>query len=125
MEESVQDLHALLVLMRPEQVADLQHLILHLLVFVIEDKPWLNSLNLGFEEAEGIWICDFEARAHFHWQFFVRLAQLVSAMGIRAVFTEMTLLFLLEVLAHLSLVVVVWNIQHLVLNFNWQLLHTN
>ena len=43
-------------------------------------------------------------------------------MSISAVLSEVTLLLLLEVLAHLRLVVVVRDVEHLVLNLNWKLL---
>ena len=43
-------------------------------------------------------------------------------MGIRAVLAKVALLLLLKVLAHLRLVIVVRDIQHLVLNFDGKLL---
>ena len=115
-------MHPLLVSLCPEQVTNLEYLAFYLLVFIVEDKSWLNGLNLSLEETESIWICDIEAGAHLYRKFFVGLAQLVSSMGIRAIFTKVTLLFLLEVLAHLCFVVVVRYVQHLILHFNWQLL---
>ena len=41
-------------------------------------------------------------------------------MSVCTVLAEVTLLLLLEVLADLGLVVVVRDVQHLVLHFNWQ-----
>ena len=43
-------------------------------------------------------------------------------MSVRAVLAEMTLLLLLKILAHLRLIVVVRDIQHFILDFNWELL---
>lgn len=43
-------------------------------------------------------------------------------MSIRTVLTKVTLFLLLEVLAHLCLVVIVRDIQHFILNLNWKLL---
>ena len=43
-------------------------------------------------------------------------------MCIRTILAKVTLLLLLEVLAHLCLVVVVRDVQHLILDLNWELL---
>ena len=113
-----QDLHALLVMLGLEELADLEDLALHLLVLVIEDEPGLDGLDLGLEEAEGVGIGDIEAGSHINGQLFIRLAKLVSAVGVCAILAKVALLLLLEVLADLRLVVVVRDVQHLVLHFD-------
>ena len=119
------DLHALLIVLRLEQLADFEDLALHLLVLVIQDEPGLDGLDLCLEEAEGIGVCDIETSSHINGQLFIRFAQLVAPMSIRAVLAEVALLLLLEVLAHLRLVVVVRDVQHLILHFDGKLLsHT-
>lgn len=126
LEESFEDLHALIFLLRLKKVGDVLDLVLNILalnlVLLAEDESGLDSLNLGFQESKSIWICDLEAWAYVDRQFFVRLAELIFSMGIGTILTEVALLFLLKVLADLRLIVVVRDVEHLVLDLNWELL---
>ena len=122
LEERFQNLHALFVLLVLEEVADLEHFVLYMALLVIEDEAGLHGLDLGFEEAESVGIRDVKAGANVDGKLFVRFAQFVFAVSIGTVLAEVTHLFLLEVLAHLRLVVVVRDVEHLVLHFDGQLL---
>ena len=105
-----------------EELADLEDLALHLLVLVIENEPWLDGLHLGLEQTEGVWIGDIETSSHINGQLFVWLSQLVTPMSIGTILAKMALLLLFEVLAHLGLVVVVRDVEHLILHFDGELL---
>ena len=137
MKKSLQNLHAFLVLVRSEQLGDLLDLALQVVVVaalsgcgvlwlgrrrLINDKLRLNSLNLSFQKAESIWVCDIESITHILGQLLVRLAHLLATVSIRAIFSKMTHFLLLKVLADLRLVVVVRDVQHLVLHLKWKLL---
>jgi len=118
LEQSLEDLHALVVPLLAEEIADLEDLVFHLQVGLIQDEAGLESLDLGLEQAEGVRIGNFHVGSDFEGQLLVRLAQLFAAVGVCAVLAEVTLLFLLEVLADLGLVVVVGDVQHLVLHLD-------
>lgn len=105
-----------------EEGTRLENLVHDSLVLAIEEKSGLEGFHLGFEEAESIWICDFKAYSNVGGQLFIRLAQLLSSVGVGAVLAEVALLLLLEVLANLGFVVVVGDVQHFVLDFNRKLL---
>lgn len=79
-------------------------------------------MDLGAEETESVQIGDWDGLSG---QFLVRFAQFVLTVCVGAVASVLTLLLLLEVLANLRLVVVVWNVKHFVLYFNRKLLLTN
>ena len=49
----------------------------------------------------------------------------MAPMSIRTILSKVTLRLLLKVLAHLGLVVVVGDVKHFILYFDWQLLLTN
>ena len=100
-----------------EEIANLNNLGFYLLIFFVKNKSGLQSLNLGFKEAEGIWICDFKILANTYWQLFIWLAQFFFAVCVCTVLAEVTLLFLLIVLAYLSLIVVIRDVEHLILHF--------
>ena len=106
-----------------KQVTCFENLVHHALVLVVEEESGLQGLNLRLEEAEGVRVRDLQAQTHVRWQLFIRLAQLSLSMRIRAVLAKVTLLVLLEILANLSLVVVVRDVEHFVLHFDWQLLY--
>ena len=87
------------------------------LLLVAGNESRLDRLHLGLKQAERVRIGDVEAGANIDRELFVWLAELVAAMSIGTVLAEMALLLLLEVLAHLRLVVVVRDVQHLILHF--------
>ena len=118
LEQSFENLHALFVALVLKEIANLDNLGFDLLVFLFENKSGLQGLNLGFEEAKGIWIGDFQILAETNWQLFIWLPQFFFAVSIGAVLAEVTLFFLLKVLAHLRLIVVIRDVQHLILHFN-------
>ena len=111
-----------MVLLLAEETARLENRLHHLLVLVIQKESRLQSFNLRLEKAERVGIGDLEADADVGGQLLIRLAQLFLAVRVRAVLAEVALLLLLEVLAHLSFVIVVGDVEHLVLHFDGQLL---
>lgn len=111
-----------MVLLLAEEGAGLEYLVHDSLVLAVEEKGGLEGFDLGFEEAESIWVRDFKAYPDIGGQLFIRLAQLLSSVGVGAVLAEVTLLLLLKVLANLGFVVVVGDVEHFVLHFNRKLL---
>ena len=126
LEESFENLHALIFLLRLKKVGDVLDLVLNILalnlVLLAENESGLDSLHLSFQESKSVWIRNLEARAYIDGQFFVRLAELIFSVGIGTILAEVALLFLLKVLADLRLIVVVRDVEHLVLDLNWKLL---
>ena len=55
-------------------------------------------------------------------QFLIWLSQFIGTMRIGAIFSVMALLGLLEIFAHLCLVVIVGYVHHLVFELDWHLL---
>ena len=101
-----------------KEIANLNNLGFDLLIFLIENESGLQGLNLSFEKAKGIWIGNFQILADTNWQLFIWLAKFFFAVSVGAVLAEVALFFLLKVLAHLRLIVVIWDVQHLILHFN-------
>ena len=73
-------------------------------------------MNLSGEKAESAGIGDFQTGKGVFRQLLVGLSAIRITMSISTVFTEVTHPVLLIILAYLSLVVVVWDIQHFVLD---------
>ncbi len=109
-------------MLRPEQIACFEYLVHHSLILVVQKERGLDGFDLSLEQTECIWVCDFKTDSDVCRQLLVRLSQLVFSMRVGAVLAKVALLFLFEVLAHLRLVVVIRDVQHLVLNLDWKLL---
>ena len=123
LEQCADHLIALVVFLGLEHVTDFEDLILHMLILlVVQYEPWLDGRYLCLEKTESVGICDFYPRIDIYGKLFVRFSKLILTVSVRAVLTKMTLLLLFKVLADLSLVVVVRYVEHLILNFNGQLL---
>ena len=79
----------------------------------------LNGLHLGAQQSERVQVGH---RNSLCGKFFVGFSEFVLAVSVSAVAPVLTRLLLLEVLANLRLVVVVWNVKHFVLDFHGELL---
>ena len=120
----LQELHSNLFLILLEILADFKHLFIHCGGYRIAlCETRLECLNLGVEQAEGPWVGDFQTGQCVWWQLLVGLSEFRPAMCVRAVFSEVALCSLLIILADLSFVIIVRNIQHFVLHFQGQLLY--
>jgi len=122
LEQSRHDIERLLVLLVAEQVTRLKNLVHDTLVFVVQEDGGADVADLGLEQAKGVGVRDISAHTDVGGQLFVRLAQLFLTVGIGAVLAKVAIAFSLEVFANLSFVVVVRNIEHFVLDFDWKLL---
>ena len=65
LEESFENLHALIFLLRLKKVGDVLDLVLNILalnlVLLAEDESGLDGLHLSFQESKSVWICDLKA----------------------------------------------------------------
>ena len=74
-------------------------------------------MNLSGEKPEGSGIGDFQAGKGVLRQLLVGLSTISITMSISTVFTEVTHPVLLIILAYLSLIVIVWDVEHFILYF--------
>ena len=65
LEESFENLHALIFLLRLKKVGNVLDLVLNILalnlVLLAKDESGLDGLHLGFQESKSVWICDLKA----------------------------------------------------------------
>ena len=76
----------------------------------------LISSHLCIQEAESARICHLQTWKSIGWQLFVWLSELCISVGIGAVLSEVTLLVFCIVLTDLSLIIIVRNVKHFILN---------
>ena len=79
-------------------------------------------MYLGVQKTEGTWICELKVVQDVDRQLLIRLADFITSMCISAILAKLAQLLILVELALLSLEIVVWYVQHFVLNFNRQCL---
>lgn len=77
-------------------------------------------MYLCVQKTEGTWICELKVVQDVDRQLLIRLADFITSMCISAILSKLAQLLILVELALLSLEIVVWYVQHFVLNFNRQ-----
>ena len=116
-EQLLQYFQPLVFLIILEILANFEDLLLNCgVLWIVLHKTGLEGLDLGVEQAECAGVGDFQARKGIGRQFLVWLSHFWTTMCICAILTEVTHLILLIILANLSLIIVVWYVQHLILN---------
>ena len=85
-------------------------------------EAWLESLDLGIEKAEGTRIRDFQARKGIWRQLLIGLPQFDVSMCVGTILSVVAGLSLSVELACLRLVIVVWDVEHFILDVQGQLL---
>ena len=93
-------------------------------MLISQGKLWLSLFVLLLHNFERFRVGLLKTRVSRHRKFLVGLAQLVWSMCVGAVFGELASAGLLKKLAHLGLVIVVGNVEHLVLHLQRQSLVT-
>ena len=117
MEERAKGLLGLCIAVLTEELPDEADLEFELLVTLVNQlENWLCLLGLGATDFERLWVCLLKTNVGSLWQLLVGFAQLSRSVSVSAVFGELACARLLEELAHLRLVVVVGDVQHLVLH---------
>lgn len=117
----LQQLQSLVLLVSLDVLVRLQQLQLQRdIVALAVEELRCEVLHLCVEQSEGAWVGELQVVNQLNRKFLVRLPDLLGAVGVGAVLAELADLALLPVLALLRLEVVVRDVQHFVLHFDWQ-----